>query len=342
LTEHGRKSAKPQFRASLGTDGALELLIYGDIVDSATISMLEGWGYPTDGLISSLNVKKALDVGGDYSKVRLRINSPGGDVFEGMAIHSLLQDCGKPVEARVDGIAASAASVIAMAADTRIMGRTAMMMIHNAWAMCVGNKADMTKMADSLDTIDDSIAAAYVDRTKMSLAAVKSLMDDETWFSAQDCIDNGLATAIIAAPAENEVEVMAQARRFRMLGKLRHVPEQFRASDQCECECEACKDGDCEGCTNEDCDDPNCKDCPMQAGAENNIDRLRNRLTSRSRIAASAAGDHANGGEVTLLESRLRGRVGVADRADEDEIGLLSRRNEGRVKVYIPHESSFG
>jgi ATP-dependent Clp protease protease subunit len=268
---------KPQFKASVSNDGALELLIYGDIVDSYTISMLEAWGYPTDGLISSLNVKKALDSGGAYSKVRLRINSPGGDAFEGMAIHSLLQACGKPVEAYIDGIAASSASIIAMSADVRVMGRTAMMMIHNAWANCTGNKNDMTKMAGTLDSIDESIAAAYVDRTKLSLEKVKGLMDAESWFSAQDCIDNGLATAIVAAPAEEENAAAAMAKTFRALAKLRNVPDQFKAAapvppvrlSACACDCEGCVNGECSDCTNKDCTDENCVDCPMQADAGN-------------------------------------------------------------------------
>jgi len=332
----GNKSAKPRFRAALADDGALELLVYGDIVDAATISMLEGWGYPTDGLVSSLNVKKALDDGGAYSKVRLRINSPGGDAFEGMAIHSLLVGCGKPVEAYIDGIAASSASIIAMAAETRIMGRTAMMIINNAWASCVGNKNDMTKMASTLDTIDGSIAEAYCDRTGLSPSKVKSLMDEESCFSAQDCVDNGLATAIAASPTDgDEIEAMAQARRFRMLGRLHNVPAHLRASDKCECECDACKDGDCEGCTNADCDDQNCVDCPMQA-AQNSVDSMRIRLQSRTRIAASAVRDHANEDEVDLLAGRLSHRTGLADHANEDEIALLSQQNKGRIKVHIP------
>lgn len=265
-------AAKPQFRASLGTDGALELLIYGDIVDQDTMSMYEYYGCSTDGMISSLKVKQALDAGGAFSKVRLRINSPGGDAFEGMAIHSLLQACGKPVEAYIDGLAASSASIIAMSADARIMGRTAMMMIHNAWACCCGNKAEMNKMASTLDTIDESIAVAYVERTKLSLDKVKVLMDAETWFSAQDCLDNGLATAIVAPPAADETAAHAMAKTFRVLAKLKHVPEQFQAaksSTACACDCEDCVNGDCSDCSNRDCADENCKDCPMQAEASN-------------------------------------------------------------------------
>jgi ATP-dependent protease ClpP protease subunit len=328
-----RDSRRPQFHASATNEGALELLIYGDIVDQGTMSRLESWGMSVEGFVSAVAVKKALDAAADCSKVRVRINSPGGDAFEGMAIHSLLRACGKPIEVCVDGIAASSASIVAMAGDTRIMGRAAMMMIHNAWAACVGNKADMAKMADTLDTIDDSIAAAYVDRTGLSLAKVKSLMDAESWFSAEDCVDNGLATAVVAAPVEDEVAALALARGFRMLARLRHTPETFLAAEPCECDCENCKDGDCENCTNADCEDPNCVDCPMQAGAGNEIERMSLHLAGRSRIAATAR-DGANEDEVAALAGRLGNRSGLADRVNE--VDRLANRARGRVKAYIP------
>jgi ATP-dependent protease ClpP protease subunit len=330
-----RNARRPQFNASVASDGALELMIYGDIVDQGTIANLESWGIATEGLfVSALNVKKALDSDTTCSKVRVRINSPGGDAFEGMAIHSLLRACGKTIEVCVDGIAASSASIVAMAGDTRIMGRAAMMMIHNAWAACVGNKADMSKMADTLDTIDDSIAGAYVDRTGLSLAKVKALMDAESWFSAADCVGNGLATAVVAAPAEDEVAAMALARGFRMQARFRHSPDAFLAAETCECDCENCKDGDCEDCTNADCEDPNCVDCPMQAGAGNEIERMSLRLGSRSRIAAAAG---ANENEVNHLASRLQNRQAVADHANgEEDVALLAARNRRRVAVHIP------
>jgi ATP-dependent protease ClpP protease subunit len=202
------RAAKPQFHASLGQDGALEILIYGDIVDSATISMMEAWGYPTDGFISSLNVKRAMDSANAYSRIRLRINSPGGDAFEGMAIHSLLSASGKPVDVFVDGIAASSASIIAMVGSTRTMGRVSMMMIHDAWSCCVGNKRDMAKMGDTLGKIDESIAAAYTARTGKSQADVMAMMDAETWLTSQDCVDQGFATGIVEQPAEEESAAM--------------------------------------------------------------------------------------------------------------------------------------
>jgi hypothetical protein len=87
----------------------------------------------------------------------------------------------------------------------------------------------------------------------------------------------GLATAVVAAPAEDEVAAMALARGFRMQARFRHSPDAFLAAETCEC--------DCGNCTNADCEDPNCVDCPMQAGAGNEIDRMFFRLGSRRRPA---------------------------------------------------------
>jgi ATP-dependent protease ClpP protease subunit len=272
------RAVKPQFKAALMENGVLELLIYGDIVDSGTISMLESWGYSTDGFVSSLNVKRALDSAGTYQRIRLRINSPGGDAFEGMAIHSLISSAGKPVDGFIDGIAASSASIVAMSAHNLYMGRVSMMMIHDAWSCCCGNKGDMAKMGATLDKIDEAIAAAYTARTGMSLEDVMALMDAETWLTAQDCIDQGFATGITEQQPEDEVAAMAMARGFKSLNRMKKVPgtlqnktkdDDLDNANGCECDCPACQEGDCASCSNEGCEDPNCMDCPMQSGTEN-------------------------------------------------------------------------
>jgi ATP-dependent protease ClpP protease subunit len=291
------------FQAAVGSDGVLELMIYGDIVDAATISMLEAWGYSTDGFVSAIAVKKALDGSTGYSSIRVRINSPGGDAFEGMAIHSLLTSSGKPVIVQVDGIAASSASIIAMAGSQRIMGRSAMMMIHDAWAGCIGNSRDMQKMAEALDKIDESIAAAYFDRTGLKAEDIRSLMDEETWLSAQDCVEQGFATAIVEPPAEEERAAMAMARGFKVLARLKKLPQALRGQPpnppttsepqnseaECECRCEECVEGNCAKCSNPDCVDENCVDCPMQEQASAKItqmDMARARQRQRDRERA--------------------------------------------------------
>jgi ATP-dependent protease ClpP protease subunit len=262
--------------------GVLEVLIYGEIISSDTLSMLSDWGVDTESMVSSLAVKKSLDAAaGTYSRIRVRINSPGGNAFEGMAIHSLLSGAGYPVDVVVDGVAASSAAIVAMAGATRTMGPVAMMMVHRAWSDCVGNASDMLKRADTLSTIDSAIASAFSARTGLTRAEIQTLMDAETWLTAQECVDQGFATSIQELPTEEAETAFAMARGFRALNRWHNLPEslrgQHRASilnledDGCQCDCKACGRGDCANCSNAECEDANCTDCPMQAAGASNL-----------------------------------------------------------------------
>jgi ATP-dependent protease ClpP protease subunit len=240
---------KPCFCASLQSDGTLELLVYEDIGES----------FWTGGGVTAKSVKQQLDDAGAFSRIAVRINSPGGDAFEGSAILSLLKAQKKPVDVYVDGIAASAASIIAMAGNTITMGRTAMMMVHNAWTFCAGNADELRQCADVLDKISTSIGQAYVDKTGKTSEQIKAIMDAETWMSAQECVDEGFATSV-AADDEDDEAAMALARSFKSLAKLKKVPDALKpkAADTCACDCAACMQGDCANCDVEECDDENC------------------------------------------------------------------------------------
>lgn len=258
---------KPGFRAALQSDGTLEILIYEDI----------GEDFWSGGGITAKTVKQQLDAAGNYSKILVRINSPGGDAFEGIAIYNILDQQKKPVEVRVDGLAASAASIIAMAGDEIIMGSNALMMIHNAWGWCMGYASDMRKMGDSLEKISTAIAQTYVGQTGKTAEEIAALMDAETWLTAQECIDQGFATSIATEP-EVEENALAMARKFKALARMGKVPETLKAEAdevkpvneegvECACDCQNCLDGNCEDCTNSSCEDSNCEDCPMQENA---------------------------------------------------------------------------
>lgn len=267
---------RPRFRAAVKADGTLELMVYGEIVDDTTMSLLEYYGVPTDGFVSAMNVKRALDsAGSSYSRVMTRINSPGGDAFAGIAIKSLLASQSKPWESCVDGIAASAASIIAVGSkDGCKMGRGAMMMIHDAWTYAAGNKSELRKTADTLDKIDESIAQVYAARSGKALSEIQTMMSEETWLTAEDCVSQGFAAAIIEDP--EEPAALAQAREFQALNRFRRVPKALGAkpprdaapiapkAQACACECDACMEGDCSNCSNRDCTDENCQNCPMQ------------------------------------------------------------------------------
>lgn len=128
--------------------------------------------------------------------ITLRINSPGGDVFDGIAIYNDLLAYDGKVKVEVVGLAASIASIIAMAGDEITIAENAMFMVHNAWTIAVGNRHDFSDTAAVLTKIDDALARTYAARTKTGIRQIKTWMDDETWLSAKEAVDAGFATAM--------------------------------------------------------------------------------------------------------------------------------------------------
>jgi ATP-dependent protease ClpP protease subunit len=136
--------------------------------------------------------------------VQVNINSPGGDFFEGIAMYSLLRDHKAKVTVRVLGLAASAASVVAMAADDLQVSEAGFIMIHNAWAVAVGNRHDFREAADLLEPFDEAMVGLYASRTGKSKATVQNWMDKETWFSADRAIAEGMADRTMPEPEKKE------------------------------------------------------------------------------------------------------------------------------------------
>jgi len=134
--------------------------------------------------------------------IRVEINSPGGDVWDGIAIYNALRLHPANVTTRVDGMAASIASVIAQAGDRRIMVASSQMMIHNAWGMTVGDHADHADMTDILKVQDEVIAQAYASRSGKTAEHFRALMEAETWMTAQDAVDQGLADEVLEPVAQ--------------------------------------------------------------------------------------------------------------------------------------------
>ncbi len=131
--------------------------------------------------------------------IEVQINSPGGNVFDGIAIYNALRAHPAHIITRVDGLAASIASVIAQAGDERIMMPAAQMMVHNAWTACVGNTKDMADMAKLLAQQDEVIVGIYADRSRKPHAHLRKLMDSETWFTAHQAVEEGLADEVHTA-----------------------------------------------------------------------------------------------------------------------------------------------
>lgn len=167
-----------------------ELYIYGEIGE---------WGITAADVVAQLASITATNL-------TVYLNSAGGEVFEGQAIRNKLRDHPAMVEVRVDGYAASIASIIAMAGDRIVMNRQARMMIHDASGLVIGNPGDLRMMADILDAVSDDMASVYATRAGGTMAEWRKRMKAETWYSADGAVEVGLADeAIVDIPAAMEV-----------------------------------------------------------------------------------------------------------------------------------------
>lgn len=169
-----------------------------DQPDTAAIYLYEEigyWGITAQDFVRDLMSLRVLNI-------ILHINSPGGDVFDGLAIYHAIRDHPATVEARVDGLAASAASFIACAADTVVMQRNATMMIHDASGFCIGNASEMQKMADILDQASDNIADIYVQQGGGTVEQWRAAMREETWYSGAEALAAGLCDEVANADEE--------------------------------------------------------------------------------------------------------------------------------------------
>jgi len=168
-----------------------ELLIYSDIGDS--------YWYDS---ISAKDVKTQLDAMDD-GELTVRINSPGGSVFDGFSIYNLLNQREGKVTVYIDGMAASAASVVAMAGDEILMADNSLMMIHDPWTMMMGSANEMRDTADLLDKIKGSIVTTYQAKSELDADKIGGMMTAETWLTAQEAIDNGFATGTVEGSAQS-------------------------------------------------------------------------------------------------------------------------------------------
>ena len=159
------------------------------------------------------------------SQIDLHINSPGGEVFSGIAIYNLLKSHPANVTVYIDGLAASIASVIAMAGNEIYMAENALMMIHNPWGMAFGDAEEMRKTADVLDKVCDSICLTYMDKTKKKKEEIMPMMSAETWMSANEAMDHGfiddVTESMDLAACAKFIPIMSKA-------KFKNIPESLR------------------------------------------------------------------------------------------------------------------
>lgn len=159
--------------------------IYGEIGESF-------WGESK----SASEFKKEIDKLGDVENITININSQGGSVFDGLAMYSILKRHKAFITTRVDGLAASAASFLIMASNKIIMPENAYLMIHNAWSIAMGNKKDFTKMADTLEKMDETIANIYSEYTGKDIEKIKEMMEEETWLNGTEAFELGFSNEI--------------------------------------------------------------------------------------------------------------------------------------------------
>jgi ATP-dependent protease ClpP protease subunit len=195
--------------------------IYGDI----------GQSWWDDDAVSAASFAKDLDEIGNVDEIEVHLNSPGGVAFDGVTIMNQLLDHPAKVTVYVDGLAASAASVVAMAGDDVVMGRGAQMMIHDASIFSWGDAATLRKDAARLDSLSNSMASVYAAKAGGTAESWREIMQAETWYTAEEAVEAGLADRLSAkdsddaetAQAAAMLRTSAAARLFRYQGRA-HAP----------------------------------------------------------------------------------------------------------------------
>lgn len=169
----------------------------GDVAVVRIYDEISWWGVSADMFAAEI---AAITAG----TIEVQINSPGGNVFDGLAIYNALRLHPARVVTRVDGLAASAASAIVQAGDHRVMVSSSQMMIHEAWGVSVGNAQDMLDMAALLEQQNTVLAELYAERSGGDVDHFRELMAAETWFTAQAAIDAGLADEVLVPARQDE------------------------------------------------------------------------------------------------------------------------------------------
>lgn len=186
--------------------------------DDASISILDVIGYDfwTGEGVTAKRISAALRSIGDRD-VTVNVNSPGGDMFEGIAIYNMLREHKGHVTVKVLGMAASAASIIAMAGDTIEIGRPSFLMIHNGWMVAAGNRHEFREIADWMEQFDSAMTDVYTARAGMDAGDVAEMMDKETWIGGAKAIEQGFADAMLESDQVKEGEGKANAAAVRRL-----------------------------------------------------------------------------------------------------------------------------
>ncbi|SIR00077.1 head maturation protease, ClpP-related [Pseudacidovorax sp. RU35E] len=186
--------------------------------EDRTISIYDviGYDYWTGDGVTAKRIAGALRNLGK-GPVTVNLNSPGGDMFEGLAIYNLLREHEGEVTVKVLGLAASAGSIIAMAGDNVQVARAGFFMVHNSWVMAAGNRLDLREIADWLEPFDAAMADIYTARTGLKTDAVAKLMDAESWIGGSAAVDQGFADSLLPSDQVGKGDTKASASAVRRL-----------------------------------------------------------------------------------------------------------------------------
>lgn len=236
LARHPNVSCDISPRALERWNPDLRAAASADKSDNNVVSIMDVIGSDFFGEgITAKRVSGALRAIGN-KPITVEINSPGGDFFEGLAIYNVLREHPKDVTVKILGLAASAASLIAMAGDTVQVARAGFVMIHNVWVLAIGNRNDLRDVADWLEPFDAMAADLYSARTGLSVKEVTKLLDSETWIGGTEAVEQGFADELLSADqidskAKNETTTGAVAAQRRLeiaLAKGERLPRSLR------------------------------------------------------------------------------------------------------------------
>ncbi len=198
--------------------------------DKAEIWIYEmiGEDFWTGGGVTAKNFQKELSEI-KASQIDLHINSPGGAVFDGITIYNLLKQHPANITTYIDGLAASIASVIALAGDKVIMAENALYMVHNPEGLAMGTATDMRSLADVLDKIASTMVGTYVSKTKKPETDIKAMLDAETWMTADEALEAGFIDEI-----SGEMDMAACAKFIPVMAKagFKHIPNNLTAKKE--------------------------------------------------------------------------------------------------------------
>ncbi|MFU8832114.1 MAG: head maturation protease, ClpP-related [Wenzhouxiangella sp.] len=183
-------------------------------------------GYIGEWGVSDREFIRDVEAAGEVEEIHVSINSRGGEVDHGLAIYNYLRNHPALVTVRVEGVAASSASIIAMAGDTIIMPANAMMMVHNPWTFAIGNAAELHKVAADLEKFEAALMATYMARTDKPEAEIKALLDGDTWLLAEEAKELGFAD-IVEPLRKSAAAAMAEALNVpdEILAKIQAMDE---------------------------------------------------------------------------------------------------------------------